>query len=215
MQCIRRDDAPFELEQLYQFQSAGNFVVARRQNIGQRHACLRRPCSHHHRWHMAHAAFIASPQSLAVQRYNPVDLHRLGKRPHEALENLLERFRIEQTKDATERVVARYPVLQHQHRAQQRLFLASKKSYVGAVLGSAQRRQQRNEQHLRQIVVPRATARVVQFCKTFRKPFQSRLPSNQETLSESKTRCAAIDWSKFHAIPLRKPGRAAETSKLL
>src|SRR6202040_2400548 len=75
-----------------------------------------------------------------------------------------------------------------------------------AVFGTTQRCQQRNEQHLRQVVIAVAPARVDDLRKVFCEASQDGLLANQGTLSESIFLGRAIDWPKFHAIPLPEIG---------
>jgi hypothetical protein len=75
-----------------------------------------------------------------------------------------------------------------------------------AVFGTTQRCQQRNEQHLRQVVIAVAPARVDDLRKVFCEASQDGLLANQGTLSESIFLGRAIDWPKFHAIPLGSRG---------
>jgi hypothetical protein len=157
MQRIHRDDAAFEIKQLYQLQGAGRLVVAGRKRVGQRHARLGTPRRYHHGRHVALAVLVGSTQCLAVERHHAIDSHRLGEHLHEATEHFLERLRVQQAKHPTEGIVARYPVLQLQDRSQQPFLLAPKQRDVGAVLGAAQRRQQSDEHHFRQIVIARPT----------------------------------------------------------
>ena len=116
MQRIRRDDAAFQLKKLDEMQSAGRFVVSRRQHIDERHAGRCAPRRHHHWRHVILAAFVGSSQCLAIESYHALDFGRRRKRLGEAPKNLFEAARIEDAKDTAEGVVARYPVFQHQNR---------------------------------------------------------------------------------------------------
>ena len=122
VQSIHGHDTAFELKHLDQFQGAGCFVVARRQNIGERQTGLRGPGCHHYRRHMALASFVGSPERFAVQGDYAVDFHRLGKGRREAPERLLQRLGVEHAEDTAEGVVARNTVLQCQNRAQRSSF---------------------------------------------------------------------------------------------
>ena len=118
MQSIGGDHAAFELQKLEQLQGAVDFVVVRRQDVGERHPRLRCPRRHHDRRHMALAAFVAAPQRLAVERNHPLrtlDLRALRKRDHEAPECCLEGLRIDHAKDPAEGVVAWQTILKHKH----------------------------------------------------------------------------------------------------
>src|SRR6202040_3900663 len=84
-----------------------------------------------------------------------------------------------------------------------------------AVFGTTQRCQQRNEQHLRQVVIAVATAQVDDLRKVFCEASQYGLLANQGTLSESIFLGRAIDWPKFHAIPLLAGGGITEIAARL
>jgi hypothetical protein len=206
MQRVRRDDAALQLKELDEMQSAGRFVVSRRQHIGERHAGHRAPRRHHHWRHVTLAAFIGSSQSLAVESYHALDFGRRRKRLGKAPKHLFEAVRIEDAKDTAEGVVARNPVLQHQNRAQQRFFSPPEQCNVTTGRSTAQRSQQRNEQHLGQIVLGLLLPRIDQFREAFCKAVQNSLLSNQETLSESNFPSRAIAWPFGHAIPLPSRG---------
>src|SRR5467141_4892941 len=109
MQRICRDDAALQLKKLEELQSAGRFVVSRRQHIDERHAGLCAPRRHHHWRHVTLAAFVGSSQRLAIESYHALDFGRRRKRLGEAPKNLFEAARIEDAKDTAEGVVARYP----------------------------------------------------------------------------------------------------------
>jgi hypothetical protein len=119
VQRIRRDDAAVQLKKLDEMQSAGRFVVSRRQHIGERHAGHGAPRRHHHWRHVTLATFVGSPQCLAIESYHSLDFGRCRERLGKAPKDLLEAVRIEDAKDTAEGVVTRYPVLQHQNCAQQ------------------------------------------------------------------------------------------------
>src|SRR5260221_7314807 len=207
MQRIRRDDAAFQLKKLDEMQSAGRFVVSRRQHVDERHAGFCAPRRHHHWRHVTLAAFVGSSQRLAVESYHALDFGRRRKRLGEAPKDLFEAARIEDAKDTAEGVVARYPVLQHQNRAQQRFFRPPKQRDVATGRGTTQRGEQRNEQDLGQIVLRLVLPRIDQRRKAFCKAVQDSLLSNQETLSESNFSSSAIAWPLGHAIPLPLQGR--------
>jgi hypothetical protein len=207
MQRIRRDDAAFQLKKLDEMQSAGRFVVSRRQHVDERHAGFCAPRRHHHWRHVTLAAFVGSSQRLAVESYHALDFGRRRKRLGEAPKDLFEAARIEDAKDTAEGVVARYPVLQHQNRAQQRFFRPPKQRDVATGRGTTQRGEQRNEQDLGQIVLRLVLPRIDQRRKAFCKAVQDSLLSNQETLSESNFSSSAIAWPLGHAIPLPAPRR--------
>jgi hypothetical protein len=212
VQRIHGHDTAFELKHLDQFQGAGCFVVARRQNVGERQTGLCGPGCHHYRRHMALASFVGSPERFAVQGDYAVDFHRLGKGRREAPERLLQRLGVEHAEDTAEGVVARNTVLQYQNRAQKVFFRTAKYLDIRAVFGTTQRCQQRNEQHLRQVVIAVAPARVDDLRKVFCEASQYGLLANQETLSESIFLGRAIDWPKFHAIPFPHKGGGSRQS---
>src|SRR6202030_1476172 len=122
-------------------------------------------------------------------------------------EGLFESLRVEHAEDAAERVVARHPMGQNQHRSQQLLLGLGKQGYVAAALCSAQRRQQGDKQNLRQIVRRIVGPRVGQCGKALRKSFHGHLLPNQETPSESTSLLIAIPYPTSHAIPLPQGGR--------
>src|SRR5712664_2193319 len=206
MQRIGRDDAALQLKKLDELQSADRFVVSRCQHIGKRHAGHCAPRRHHHWRHVTLAAFVGSSQSLAIESYHAFDFGRRRKRLGKAPKHLFEAVRIEDTKDTAEGVVARYPVLQHQNRAQQRFFRPPKQRDVATGRGTAQRGQQRNEQHLGQIVLCLVLPRIDQRRKAFCKAVQNSPLSNQETLPESNFPSRAIACPLEHAIPLPRKG---------
>src|SRR4029078_4281852 len=127
----------------------------------------------------------------------------LGKTP----KYLIEASRIENAKDPAEGVVARYSVLQHQNRAQQRFLRPPQQSDIAPGRGATQRSQQRNKQYLRQIVLRLVLPRIDQRRKAFCKAVQNRLLPNQETLSESIFPAPPIAWAPERAIsPGSSPG---------
>ena len=202
MQRIRGDDAALQLKKLDELQSAGRFVVSRCQHIGKRHAGHCAPRRHHHWRHVTLAALVGSSQRLAIESDHALDFGRRRKRLGKAPKHLFEAVRIEDAKDTAEGIVARYPVLQRQNRAQQRFFRPPKQRDVATGRGTAQRGQQRDEKHLGQIVLRLVLPRIDQRRKAFCKTVQKGLRSNQETLSESKFPSRAIAWSLERAIPL-------------
>src|ERR1035441_8446382 len=80
-------------------------------------------------------------------------------------------------------------------------------SAMSQQVGTAQRGQQRNKQHLGQIVLCLVLPRIDQRQKAFCKAVQNSPLSNQETLSESNFPSKAIAWPIEHAIPLPARGR--------
>src|SRR4029078_8569571 len=94
----------------------------------------------------------------------------LGKTP----KYLIEASRIENAKDPAEGIVARYSVIQHQNRAQQRFLRPPKPIHIATRRRSTQRSQQLNKQYLRQIVLrlvlPRIDQRRKAFCKAVQNP---------------------------------------------
>src|SRR5207249_10346876 len=81
-----------------------------------------------------------------------------------------------------------------------------KQRHVGATRRSAQRRQQRDEQNLCQIVQRILRARVGQVCKALAKSSHRRLPPNQKPPSESTFPSLAMTYKSPHAIPLPQRG---------
>src|ERR1019366_2567269 len=88
------------------------------------------------------------------------------------------------------------------NRTQQCFFRPPKQCDVATGRGTAQRGQQRNKQHLGQIVLCLVLPRIDQRQKAFCKAVQNSPLSNQETLSESNFPSKAIAWPIEHAIPL-------------
>src|SRR5439155_25290612 len=104
--------------------------------------------------------------------------------------------------DTAECVVAWQAILEHQHILPKIRLHPRKQRHVGATRRSAQRRQQRDEQNLCQIVQRILRARVGQVCKALAKSSHRRLPPNQKPPSESTFPSLAMTYKSPHAIPL-------------
>jgi hypothetical protein len=203
MQRIGRHHAAFELQKFEQLQGASGLVVVRCQYIGERHARLRRPSGHHHRRHVALAAFVAAPQRFAVERDHParpLDLRALRKGFHEAPKRDFKRFRVKHPEHPAERVVARQTVLELQHILPKIGLHPGKQRHVGATRRPAQRRHQRDEQDLGQVMQRVVGPRVRQLRKALRKSLHRLLSPYQEP-PESLSADLATTCRRAHAIP--------------
>src|SRR5438445_11039401 len=103
------------------------------------------------------------------------------------------------------------PFLSTSTSCQRYAFIPRKQRHVGATRRSAQRRQQRDEQNLCQIVQRILRARVGQVCKALAKSSHRRLPPNQKPPSESTFPSLAMTYKSPHAIPLPASGGGEHT----
>jgi len=121
-----------------------------------------------------------APQGLAIHRYDTFGLADTCSRPeadHKRLERRFEGFRIEHTENGAERVVAWYPVLQHQNRTKQTLLGAAKLRHRRTVPRPAQRGHKDNEQNLQQFVTAILCPWAGQIPKSIRKNDPSLSPA--------------------------------------
>ena len=147
-------------------------------------------------------AVEAAPGRLAVDGDDLTGPSLLGESRDEAAETGLEGVGIEQPEDPREGVVARDAAFQVQKAAQQRLLGAPEQGHVDAAFGAAQRRRQRDQQDLHQIVaLGIARARVDQILETRPKPLHAAvLPKSKAAAHQAHT-----ESKRFYKFLMRFP----------
>jgi hypothetical protein len=121
-----------------------------------------------------------------------------------------EGLRVEQTKYPAEGVVAWDAVLECEDAAQQSLLSGTEFGHCGATRRSRQRRQQSNEQYLRQIMQRVDVAWIRQFQKDRAKLLHWAPHHHRKTLQNRNGRDPQVSLY-LHAIPLASPAVHAAT----
>jgi len=100
------------------------------------------------------ASLVRAAQSFAIDCHNTgePDAVGFGKGPHELLEVPLESLGVQSAEDAAERIVAGDAMFQPQELPQQRFLGLAEQCHVGCALRSAQRRCQRDNKDVEQLV---------------------------------------------------------------
>src|SRR6202011_122639 len=152
----------------------------------------------------ASAALVGASQRFAVDSNDAskLDPVGLGEGCHERPKGLLEGLRVQRPQYSAERVVARDAALQRQQLPQQVLLRASKQRHVGCALRPTQRRCQRNDDDVEQIVNGIGCPRVRQVSENLSEFLHWASPAIREPSSESTLLAAATLISNPHAIPL-------------
>jgi len=155
------------------------------------------------------AALVGTPQRLAVDRDDTAEIQpiEVGERRHEAAERLLESLRVEDAKDAAERIVTGNAVLQAQEPPQQQLLGTAETLHIRGTLGPAQHGGQSDEQDVQQIVACVVRPRIAQPSENLPEFAHVTPLANRESPSESTFVANATLALKSYAIPLPSRGR--------
>ena len=205
MQGIGGDDGAFEVERGEQLERTLGLVAVGRLALGQRKAGLRRPEIDHVQGHRLLAAGIGATQRLAVEGD-----HALGAEPFgELAQYRHQRLRLQGPEHIAERVVARDAVRQLQDLAQCRCPTQPKSLELDAALGPRQRRRQRDEQDLHQIVTGVARPWVLDPAKQTPEPTHFGLPPSLGDLLRIHSKPAGNTAQMPNAIPLPLVGGEA------
>jgi hypothetical protein len=209
VQSVGGNDAALERQKLQHFQSASRFVATRCFLLSQRHARFHRKHVDQLQRRSSSTALVRAAQSLAVDRHDPRKLEPVGfrKSRHETAEGSLERLRLEQTKHATECVVARDAVFQPKKEPQGPFLRLTKVRHVRARFRPTHHCCQRNEQRFQQIVSGVLRPWVRQSPKCLSELVHPTPSMTRESLSESFLPSNAIDPANPYAIPLPLKGR--------
>src|SRR3984957_13223694 len=185
MQGISGDGAALQDHAFEGRQRGRDLVAAGRVSGRKREPGLGIPHAHHERSHAGAAAFIAAPQSLAVDRDHAIGRlkpHPLAQRLGEADECLGHVLRIEETEQAAEAVVAWRAMLKIDDLGKLSLVGGSKIGDIDARLRSTQGCRQPNEQHRRDIVPRIEVARVANLTENRNKRFHPGSPKSGKPL---------------------------------
>ena len=176
-QRVRRHRPPLHVHQLQQLRQRRYLVrLAVHLHLRQRQLRLRRECLQQVRRRPFRGVLERPPQHLAVHRDHVAEPVRPVLR--QAQQRLLETCRVQQSEQPRERVVARNPVLKRQKLPQPPLRGASVVLHLDARASARERRQQRDHQHLVQVVaLGVASPRVLNFLKNKQKFPHSVSPS--------------------------------------
>ena len=205
---------PSKRQKIQHFQSARCLVATRCLLLSQGHAGIHGKDVDQLQRGGLSTAFVGPAQGLAVDGHDPGKLEAvgLGKGCHEATKGELEGLRLEQTKHPAECIVTRDAMLQAKNEPQQLFLRLSEVRHVRARLRSAQRRRQRDEQHLQKIVPGIVRARVRQPPKGFLELVHPTPSMIRESSSESVLPSNAIAVENPYAIPLPRAGRGRRAS---
>src|SRR6202140_3506308 len=214
MQRIGGNDAAVQRQKVQHFQGTCRLVATRRFLLGQSHPGIHRKDVDQVQRRGLSAAFVGAAQGLAIDGHHPGKLEPvgLGKGRHEAAEREFEGLRLEQAEPPAERIVARDAMLQPKEKPQQPFLRMPEVRHIRARLRSAQRRRQRDEQHLQQIVPGIVRARVRQPPKGLLELLHPTPSMIWESSSESVLPSNAIASENPYAIPLPHAGRGESRS---
>jgi hypothetical protein len=105
-------------------------------------------------------------------------LDRLGESPHEDKKAGVEFDRIDEAKDAAERIVAWNAMPQRKKFAEERLLRPAKQRHVRAIFGSAQDRAKRDHKQFEEIMTGVVLTRILQIRKASEKCVHGALPGS-------------------------------------
>ena len=208
MQRIAGNDTVFERQHVQDVQRPFGFVAARCLARGQCHSGFDRKDIDHVQRRSASAALVGASQRFAVDsddagKLDPVGL---GEGCHERPKGLLEGLRVQRPQYTAERVVARDAAPQRQELPQQFLLRASKQRHVGCALRPTQRRGQRDDDDVEQIVKGIGRPWIRQVSENLPEFLHWTPPAIRESSSESTLLATATSISHPHAIPLPRKG---------
>jgi hypothetical protein len=161
-------DCVLESKQFQELGHCGDFVrVGVGGDLREHEALIAAPGADHVQGRLGAGRIERPTQHFAVDRDDA--LAGLGKARHELLEAGTELVGIKHTEHPTEGVVRWQASTQSQELAKKLFFLLGQVRHIHARLAAAQKRAQRNQQHLVQIMSPGiARARILKTCKAFR-----------------------------------------------